>query len=226
MTHLLDNPVWHALNGRQAHLMQGGAIARRYQPDISPWAALASDSAAAVDGLADLVPQGGNVVVAMLTDKPLPSTPRMAAKTFEGVQMVAEKLQPILAADGVIDLGDADAAEMLELATLTKPGPFMARTHALGQFVGIRKEGRLIAMAGERFKLEGHTEVSGVCTHPDWRGRGYAGLLSRIVATRIMERGEVPMLHAFITNTAAIRLYTELGFVPRAMLQGAVYGHA
>jgi len=124
--------------------------------------------------------------------------------------------------DEAIDLTDADAPDMIELAMLTRPGPFIARTHTMGSFIGIRKEGRLIAMAGERFKLDGYTEVSGVCTHPDWRGRGYAGLLSRIVATRIMARGETPFLHAFITNTAAIRLYESLGFVARRRLQGAV----
>jgi predicted GNAT family acetyltransferase len=112
---------------------------------------------------------------------------------------------------------------MVELAALTRPGPFLARTHTLGRFVGIRQSGRLVAMAGERFKLDGITEVSGVCTHPDWRGRGYAGLLSRIVATRIADRGEIPILHAFATNTAAIRLYGELGFVLRERLQGAIF---
>jgi predicted GNAT family acetyltransferase len=79
----------------------------------------------------------------------------------------------------------------------------------------VRENGRLVAMAGERMKLDGFTEVSGVCTHPDVRGRGYAGLLSRTVATQILKRGETPFLHAFASNTAAIGLYETLGFVLR-----------
>ncbi len=140
--------------------------------------------------------------------------------------MVAESVSAPAHDEAIVELGDPQAAEMLELATLTKPGPFIARTHVLGGFVGIRKEGRLVAMAGERFKLDGFTEVSGVCTHPDYRGRGYAGLLSRIVAARIQERGEVPILHAYVTNTKAIRLYEQLGFAIRTTLQGAVFRRA
>jgi predicted GNAT family acetyltransferase len=143
-----------------------------------------------------------------------------------GVQMVARSVTAPAPSGEIVDLDDADASEMIALAALTKPGPFIARTHTLGDFVGIRKDGRLVAMAGERFKLGGHTEISGVCTHPDWRGRGYAGLLSRVVATRIAARGETPILHAFATNTAAIRLYEQLGFEIRATLNGAIFRRA
>ena len=113
-------------------------------------------------------------------------------------------------------------ADMLELATLTRPGPFLPRTHELGSFVGIRSSGKLVAMAGERLKVPGFTEISGVCTDPDFRGRGYAGILSRIVATRISERGETPFLHAWASNAAAIRLYEELGFRHRQMMSVTV----
>ncbi|HZW15484.1 MAG TPA: GNAT family N-acetyltransferase, partial [Brevundimonas sp.] len=113
-------------------------------------------------------------------------------------------------------LGESDAAEMLALATLTVPGPFFEKTHRLGDFVGVKVDGRLIAMAGERMKPEGFTEVSGVCTHPDHRGRGYAGALMRVVTGRILERGEQAFLHAYAVNTAAIALYATLGFRVRA----------
>ena len=106
----------------------------------------------------------------------------------EGVQMIAHAVRPLRSGPDIVELGAEDAADMLELATLTKPGPYLLRTHELGSFVGIRVEGKLVAMAGERLKVPGFTEISGVCTHPDFRGRGYAGILSRIVATRISER--------------------------------------
>lgn len=109
-------------------------------------------------------------------------------------------------------LDEADGPEMLALASLTEPGPFLARTHALGGFVGIRSGDRLVAMAGERLRLPGFTEVSGVCVHPDFRGRSYARLLSQAGAARIGRRGETPFLHAYAGNESAIRLYESLGF--------------
>ena len=109
-------------------------------------------------------------------------------------------------------LDDADAEDMLALATLTAPGPFLARTNRLGGFVGVRDKGRLVAMAGERMKPGIFTEVSGVCTHPDHRGRGLAGFLMRVVAERIFARGEIPFLHSYASNAGANALYESLGF--------------
>jgi len=100
---------------------------------------------------------------------------------------------------------------MLALATLTRPGPFFDRTHQLGDFLGVRIEGQLVAMAGERMKPLGFTEVSVVCTHPDHRGRGYAGALMRLVAARILDHGETPFLHAYASNRGAIALYETRG---------------
>ena len=105
---------------------------------------------------------------------------------------------------------------MLALATLTEPGPFLPRTHTMGRFIGLRIDGRLAAMAGERMRFPGHVEVSGVCTHPDFRGRGLARTLSAAVAAEIQRRGDQPFLHAWTANTAAIALYESLGFAVRA----------
>ena len=130
-----------------------------------------------------------------------------------GVQMVAADFAASPPPEGIVALGEADAAEMLALATLTEPGPFRARTHELSQFWGVKDAGgRLLAMAGERLQLPGMAEVSGVCTHPDARGRGLAALLSRHVASEIVRRGEVPFLHAYAGNAGAIGLYEKLGF--------------
>ncbi|MFO1123680.1 MAG: GNAT family N-acetyltransferase [Hyphomicrobiales bacterium] len=222
MTSPLDNPVWHALTGPQAQFALGAGPVRRYLPDISPFAGVVDCGAGALDALAGLVPVGGQALVLMAASDPIASTRLLVARSFEGVQMVARSVTAPDRPLQVVDLGDADVADMLELASLTRPGPFLPRTHVLGQFIGIREQGRLVAMAGERFRLAGFTEVSGVCTHPDRRGRGHAGLLSRVVAARIAARGETPMLHAFATNDAAIRLYGALGFVIRTRLQGAV----
>lgn len=213
-THLLDRPIWHALATRQAHVSQGTVHARRFAPDIGPFAATADDSAESLAELAALLPAEGAVILLQTGEIPVPPGATVAMSAL-GVQMVARTLAPLDPAPPIERLTEADAPAMLELATLTAPGPFLARTHTLGQFWGVKENGKLLAMAGERMKLDGYTEVSGVCTHPDARGRGLAGLLSRTVATQIMNRGETPILHAFASNTTAVGLYEKLGFVLR-----------
>ena len=109
-------------------------------------------------------------------------------------------------------LGQDILAEMLALATLTKPGPFFARTHQLGAFIGVRVDGRLVAMAGERMRPDGYTEASGVCVHPDHRGKGYAARLLREVTAGILARGDKAFLHSYADNATAIGLYESLGY--------------
>jgi predicted GNAT family acetyltransferase len=140
-------------------------------------------------------------------------------------QMIAARIAPPEDNADVIELDDADAAEMQALAELTQPGPFHARTHTLGGFVGIRENGRLIAMTGERMRVPGFTEISAVCTHPDARGRGLAAKLMRIVAHRIVARGEELFLHVYPHNKSAIAVYERLGFRHRATVHLTVLRH-
>ncbi|MGH8294899.1 MAG: GNAT family N-acetyltransferase [Steroidobacteraceae bacterium] len=134
----------------------------------------------------------------------------------KGVQMLAPRGTPFESAgDDLLPLGDADAPEMLALAKLTEPGPFLPRTHVMGPFLGTRIGGRLAAMAGERMRFPGYTELSGVRTHPDFRGRGLARRLSAAVSNRIQARGDRAFLHAWKANHAAISLYEDLGFMLR-----------
>jgi predicted GNAT family acetyltransferase len=122
----------------------------------------------------------------------------------------------------MVELGDADSPEMIELTTLTKPGPFGKRTHELGTYLGIRHAGKLVAMAGERMKVPGWTEVSAVCTHPEHIGHGYARILMAEVMRRIRSRGEMPFLHVREDNLRAIELYQRLGFITRVRQHFAV----
>jgi len=210
MTHPLDRPAWTALRTRQQALAQGEGRALRYDGDYAIFAATGDHAPPSLAALGALIGATGPAIV--LQKDPLPPVPgTRVGKHRMGVQMVAETLSGAADMD-FLELGDADAAEMLALATLTEPGPFFAQTHRLGDFIGIRHEGRLVAMAGERMKPDGFTEVSGVCTHPGWRGRGYAGGLMRVVAERILARGETPFLHAYADNRGAIALYESLGF--------------
>jgi predicted GNAT family acetyltransferase len=215
----LDRPVWASLR-HQPHWGVGDERARRFKADINRFAATPDESAASLAALAELV-QPGDDAVFLAQVPPIVVPPGlMAVKEALGVQMLAMRLLP--PDDEVRVLGDADAGEMLALATLTEPGPFLARTHAMGRFVGIRIDGRLAAMAGERMRFPGHVEVSGVCTHPDFRGRGLARRLSAAVTADIQRRGEQPFLHAWTTNTAAIALYESLGFEVGATVNIAV----
>ncbi|HKV65594.1 MAG TPA: GNAT family N-acetyltransferase [Rhodanobacteraceae bacterium] len=221
----LDRPVWGSLASRHASLSLGGALAKRYQRDVNLFASARDDSPAALDALAALVESDERVYVLQVPEIAVPATLH-ATKTAPGVQMVATRPVDAALADGVITLGDADAPEMLALAQLTQPGPFLARTHVMGTFRGIRVDGRLAAMAGERMRMPGYTEVSGVCTHPDFRGNGFARRLSAIVANAIQARGETPFLHAWKDNHPAIALYEQLGFRLRAEVNVAVLERA
>ena len=122
----------------------------------------------------------------------------------------------------IAELGQQDSAQMIELTSLTKPGPFGTRTHELGTYLGIRLDGKLVAMAGERLKVPGYTEVSAVCTHPDHTGKGYAGMLMTEVMRRIRDRGETPFLHVREDNARAVEVYERLGFRVRKLGHFAV----
>jgi predicted GNAT family acetyltransferase len=212
--HPLDRPVWSALTGQQAALSQGGPRARRFPADYGPFAAAADASGECQSALAAFEP-GAEGLWLVEPEAVDPPAGMLAAASARCSQMTADDVAGCDPAFVPAALTEDDAAQMLALARLTKPGPFASRTHRLGQFIGVKLDGRLVAMAGERMKPDGFTEVSGVCTHPEFRGRGYASALMRIVAGRILERGQTPFLHAYETNSGAIALYKSLGFVYR-----------
>lgn len=210
--HPLERPVWSALSGRQALVSVAQGAAVRFSPDYGIFAAVTDTPEASLADLGALIAATGEVaLVEAAAPPPVPGT-RVASQALCW-QMVMDRLVPgPQPAFEIVALGETDAAEMLDLATLTKPGPFLRRTHQLGRFIGVKQDGALIAMAGERMQPEGYTEVSGVCTLPGHRGRGYAAALMRQVAEGILARGETPFLHAYASNTGAIGLYETLGF--------------
>ena len=201
--------MWAALSGPQACFAEASGDAARYLSDISPFAAMA-----------DVADPAGWRDLASLTDYALLTAPAInpqpgweAAVTMPGLQMVGTGMTGVDDPEAV-PLTETDVPEMLELVERAQPGPFRKGTVQLGRYLGIRRQGRLIAMAGERFRLPGWTEVSAVCTDPDFRGQGLGARLTLAVAAGILERGDLAFLHAAADNDNAIRLYERLGFEP------------
>jgi predicted GNAT family acetyltransferase len=220
--HLLDRPVWSSLTTHHVALSEGNTLARRFARDVNLFASACDETPAAVAALAELVKPGESVYLAQVPEIVVPPG-LVQTKAAQAVQMVGTRSLAFEATDGDIQmLTDEDAPEMLALATLTEPGPFLRRTHTMGTFLGIRLGGRLVAMAGERMRFPGYTEVSGVCTHPEFRGRGFARRLSTAIAAGIEARGEQAFLHAWKTNQTAISLYEALGFKVRTEVCVAV----
>jgi ribosomal protein S18 acetylase RimI-like enzyme len=212
---VLDNPVWSALTGPQSVVAQRHRRAVRYDPEVSVFGALDHDGDEEAWWDAARLPEAGAMVVVAAAAPP----PRAweIQMDLPGIQMVAETLE--LAHDlEATPLGPADAAEVLALVARTRPGPFLARTLELGAYLGVRRDGVLVAMAGERMRLPGWTEISAVCTDESARGSGLASRLVRAVGANIRARGDGVVLHVAATNTNAIRLYRTLGFVERRRL--------
>jgi predicted GNAT family acetyltransferase len=222
----LDHPIWAALTTRQAHLRQGDLLARRYHPDVAPFAAVACETPAAYQALHKLLLP--HEQVALLSFDPLVPIDALRAERMGLVhQMVATRHEARGIDDSeVISLSNADAKDMCDLVQKTKPGPFGKRTHEMGNYIGIRDRGRLIAMAGERMRLDGYVEISAVCVDDDWRGRGLARRLVNLLCREIERRGETPFLHVFSGNQSAIGLYERLGFELRRTFLLTLIRHA
>ena len=225
--HLLDRPVWNAFTGPQAALASRSGAAVRLDPAHGPFAAAADRSDEALADLAAMIAPGETV---WLVEREVWPVQRglTLVRTAPLLQMIAERPMALQPGDGEIELlGDADAAEMTALALATEPGPWGERTRHYGQFYGIRREGKLAAMAGERMRpAEGPAEVSAVCTWPEFRGQGLAGKLIRRVMAGFTARGQVPFLHSYAGNAKAIALYETLGFTARAEMVVTMLGRS
>ncbi|MFI9151622.1 GNAT family N-acetyltransferase [Streptomyces sp. NPDC053367] len=208
--HVLDNPALASLTGPHARFAERRGRVLRYPLDVSPWLALPDDPGAQDwADLAALAGPGAEVALAGYAG-PVPADWEITFEA-EGVQLVDDGVAAAPDPEAVV-LGPADVPEMLDLVERTRPGPFLSRTVDMGTYLGIRREGALVAMAGERLHPPGWTEISAVCTDPAARGEGLATRLVLAVAHGIRARGETPFLHAGARNTGAIRLYESLGF--------------
>lgn len=211
---VLDNPAWHALTGPHAGFAIGGDLVRRYPEDVAPFVAVRTwDDPRVWDALAELAGPGAELGLSGYESAP-PDGWEILGEG-EGVQLVETDALETRPFDEAVVLGAADVREMLALVERNQPGPFRPRTYELGRYIGIRREGRLIAMAGERLHPEGWTEISAVATDAEYRRQGLASRLVLDVAHHIRLRGDRALLHAAATNVNAIAGYEKLGFVLR-----------
>lgn len=214
----LENVIWHALTTRHAQFAEGTGGSRRFIPQIGPLGAFTEPTAAGYESVAELIGVGGTI--GLFLDEPYESRPGwtfivgapLLQMIHENGAECSSSSKASKSRKEIIQLGDKDSAEMIELTALTKPGPFSTRTHELGLYLGIRDGGKLVAMSGERLKVPGFTELSAVCTHPDHTGKGYARILMTAVMQHIQSRGETPFLHVRGDNARAIEIYEQLGF--------------
>lgn len=219
MRHPLDNPVWSALCTGNRNISEGTDNVKFYRSDISPFAGLAENSYDNLLTLYALTPGSEGVFGVVLAETTDITRPWTVVHSVPVLQMVcARPVFRTAVTTPLVNLSDEHIPQMLALAELTKPGPFRERTIDFGHYQGIFDGDRLVAMAGQRMHAMPYAEISAVCTHPDYTGRGYAGQLMLRQLERITASGEIPFLHVTTTNERAIKLYKSLGFVARREL--------
>lgn len=221
---VLDNPVWAALTSSHANMARSHGSARRYASQVSPLAAVSKPTPTAFADLAALVQSEDRV--GLVTAEP-PQVPEdwVTLRSLSIEQMVCTELTGE-SRSSPLELGRNDVPEMLALTAATEPGPFQAETIQMGRYYGVRSDdGRLVAMAGERLKLDGFTEISAVCTAPEFRGRGFARTLVAYLVAQTLNEGKIPFLHVKAENGAKV-LYQKLGFRVRRAIQLTVISPA
>jgi ribosomal protein S18 acetylase RimI-like enzyme len=209
--------VWAALTTDQAGFAVVAGRARRYRPDVSLFFAVDALDNGAWDDVTTLAGAGGAALLVSPERYEIPPG-WTDVLTLEGAQMVAERLVAPPGEAAIRPLSAADVPAMLGLIDVARPGPFAAGTIELGGYVGVFDGDGLVAMAGERMRFPGWTEVSAVATHPDARRRGLGALLTHQIARRIADAGRTPFLHVAAGNHAAQRVYERLGFATRRMM--------
>jgi predicted GNAT family acetyltransferase len=219
--HPLDYPIWTALTTTQQALAEGDARARRYPTQMTPFAAMPDMSAENFAALAALM-SSHDIAVLFTLEAVSPPAEFKIVLADTGEQMIGAPVETPANGVDIVTLGADDVPDMMELTALTKPGPFSARTHELGTFLGIRIDGQLVAMVGERMKPAEYTEITAVCVHPSHRGRGYGQILLSAISRQIVSRGEIPFLHVFTSNHSAIALYRRQGMEIRRRLHVTV----
>ena len=216
MLESLDNPIWFALTTEHRFLARSHGLARRYPPDVSPLAALLHPTKDAFADLQRLVSPGEHVALFSASSVDVPGDWQVDRSRWIDQMICEASLAPLPVVP--LPLGTTDVPEMLKLTAATEPGPFLPQTIQMGSYFGIRaSDGRLVAMAGERLQSTAFTEISAVCTQPEFRGHGYTRDLTTFLASQILAAGKTPFLHVKSENGAKV-VYEKIGFRLRAAI--------
>lgn len=217
MEHVLNNPFWNALISGSSNLSNGNDVVKYFAKDISPFVGLKENSIQNLQLLHDVVSH--DPIVFMTTQKMRFPIEWKVLQCIEGFQMIYSK--PELFEEvkmEIVPLEKKDVPQMLALTKLTNPGPFAEKTIKFGHYLGIFDQEKLVAMAGQRLHVFEYAEISAVCTHPDYLGKGYAKQLLKHQINRIKAASEVPFLHVRSDNKRAIQVYQSLGFQTRTQV--------
>jgi ribosomal protein S18 acetylase RimI-like enzyme len=217
MKHVLDNPVFHALATGNRVLANGTDDIKYFSRDVSPFIGFKELRPDSFQQLYNLVPFDGPIGYVTPFETMIPEMWRLLIP-IKGRQMIYEGDMKEVNISTMVKLSDEHIPQMIRLTQLTHPGPFDARTIDFGDYYGIFDGGHLVAMAGHRMKPVPYTEISAVCTHPDYTGRGYARQLVEFQINRIMEAGNIPMLHVADGNERAYAVYRKMGFEVRSSM--------
>lgn len=218
MKHILDNPAWHALNSGNSYLAHGSGLVKYFAQNVSPFLGLEHNSPDEFAQLHSQLPDGRVVCLMSTQERDIPAQWKVL-HCVSGLQMcyLHHKIEDNINITPVA-LADEHIPQMMELTQLTKPGPFDERTIDFGHYYGIFDGSKLVAMAGQRLHAFNYAEISAVCTHPDYLGRGYARQLLKFHINRIIAAGEVPILHVRHDNERAIKVYHDMGFTTRGSM--------
>ncbi|MEO7924175.1 MAG: GNAT family N-acetyltransferase [Chitinophagaceae bacterium] len=223
INHQLDNPVWAALSSKQVHFNRGNDLLKYFPSDVAPFMALENWNEKDLEILEQQLPAARTFSFVSTKNISLPDSLETVI-SIPLYQMHCPVLQPVSVPENLImPLGDEHIPLMLELTAMTKPGPFYQRTIDFGNYLGIFQDDQLVSMAGDRMKVNGYTEVSAICTHPDHTGKKYASYLTTRAAERIIQEGDIPFLHVRTDNLRAIEVYKKMGFEVRADINFAIF---
>ncbi|MGY0034862.1 GNAT family N-acetyltransferase [Pedobacter sp. NJ-S-72] len=215
---LLDNPIMNALVTVHENFSSGTSEIKRYNEDTIPFMGMTGTNGELLTQIEPYFKAGEEVFLKDAAGQRIPDRWEILNR-LNCLQMVyTPDAIKTVSMEGVIKLSVHDADELFQLINLVQPGFFKKRTSSLGNYYGIKKDGHLIAAAGERFKLKGFTELSAVCTHPEHTGNGYAQRLLNVLCSKNLAEGNTPFLHVVDSNIRAIKIYEHLDFEIRINL--------